>query len=81
MGVARFPVSFELLREVLHLPSETEILFAETSTWNTAVLTVRHEDLPDWPRTVENLPLMVMPTFRRQETEPFVVFVDWGVPK
>ena len=77
MGVASFPCTFELLREVLRLPHDTEILAITQTAFSEAEIIVRHPALED-PRPEVGVPPLVNPTFRTQDP---VVFVDWGQTK
>jgi hypothetical protein len=81
MGYARIRVSFDLLRDALHLPRLAEIkLVAMPSDpcdpyrLEEAEILVAHPDLSD-VLAPDELPPLITPTFRRQEP---VVFVDWG---
>lgn len=77
MGCARLLVSFELLRECLHLPLGTVIHFATTETNDFAELTVSHPALREvLAQEREKLPL-VSPRFHRNERGD-VAFIDWG---
>jgi hypothetical protein len=81
VGYARILVSFELLRELLHLPLRTEIksigLPAEpSSSWEVAELTIAH---PDLKNILEGeRPPLITPVFRK--TEASVDLIDWGQP-
>lgn len=74
MGYARILVSAELLREALHLPRDTNILFAKMEAGFNVELTVSHPDLVGGPSPGE-LPPMATPTFRKQEP---IVFEGWN---
>lgn len=75
MKMARFLVTPELLRELLHLPRGTEIVGAEMDHHDIAV-TIEHPDLRDVELVEgERLPL-IRPTFRREAD--VVLLVDWG---
>ena len=77
MGYARMRVSFEVLRELLHLPLGTDIRgigLPDDSSWDEAELTIAHSDLK--PVLVGELPPLITPTFRR--TEASVDLIDWG---
>lgn len=79
MGYARILVSAELLRQALHLPTDTRICMAamprEYSSWEQVELTVAHPDLKDVPLREGEFPPIVSPTFQHQQP---VVFVEWG---
>lgn len=75
MGYARILVTTELLREVLHLPPDTNILFAKDDGQFNVELTVSHPDLVGGPGPEGELPPLVTPTFRKQEP---IVFEGWG---
>lgn len=75
MGAARVMVSFELLREVLHLPATTEIWFVGTADRDIAEITVADPGLQDVTLREGEKPPVVTPTFRRNVP---VEFVEWG---
>jgi hypothetical protein len=75
LGSARFSVSYELLVDMLNLPSDTEIEAIYPGRVKTTFdVYVHHPDLPKvlpgdkWP---ESCPVM-------KSQEP-IIFVDWGV--
>jgi len=72
-------VSWELLRQVLYLPAETECISVMVSAYSGDVALViefliKHPDLPNAEnnQTIKNC----VPTFRAQEP---VIFIDWGI--
>ncbi len=69
-------VSFDLLREALHLPLLTDIRFVGTSDFGIAEIVIEHPDLPDVAIVEGQRPPIATPTFRKQEP---IVFVDWGL--
>ena len=77
MGYARFRITFELLRDVLHLPAQTEIKLVAMPTskyWHDECeITVEHPDIKTHPEG--EVPPLVSPLFHKQDP---VVFIDWG---
>jgi hypothetical protein len=74
--IARFLITPEFLREVLHLPAGTDIVGASCHYPLHVELVVTHPDLPDVTLAQGESPPLVAPTFIRQDHE--VMFVGWG---
>ena len=73
--LAILKVSWELLRQLLNLPEETDMIgMGDSSAWHIASFVIEHPDLP----AVKEGQLVptVDPQFRRQ---PEVVFEGWGL--
>ena len=78
MKVARILVSFDFLREALHLPPCTEIKAVRSyDSPDLAEITLTHPDLRDVDVAPGEGPPIVSPTFRRNVP---VEFLDWGQP-
>lgn len=68
-------MTYDLLREALHLPCDTEIRHVGPGAYDTAEITVIHSDLNDVTLAEGELPPVVCPTFRRNVP---VEFIEWG---
>jgi hypothetical protein len=73
--IARFQMSPEFLRELLHLPRGTAIVRAGMDRDNIE-LTIAHPDLRNVSLADEEQPPLIQPTFRREAD--VVLLVDWG---
>lgn len=78
MGVARFYVSGEMLRQILCLPADTQILAAadspESNGRGDVELTVSHPDLPDADGPT---PPLIEPHYGK-EYQAVAVFKGWN---
>lgn len=74
MKIARFLITPVFMRELFHLPVTAEIVWAG---WRDGCieLTVEHADLKDVVLSPDELPPVVQPKFRKQES---LVMVEWG---
>lgn len=81
MGYARMRVSFEVLRELLHLPAGTDIrgigIPDDLVSCNDVELTIAHPDLKEI--AAGELPPLITPMYRKTAaTKASVELVDWG---
>jgi hypothetical protein len=78
--IARVLVTPELLRELLHLPLGTRIVWAamdHTYGGHAAIeLTIEHPDLRDVELVEDEQPPLIRPVYRREDD--VVLLVDWG---
>jgi len=76
MKSARLLVTYDLLREVLHLPVDARIEAARHDSDNDAAeFVVTHVDLKDVDAEGRDALPLVSPTF---QSNPPVVFLGWG---
>jgi hypothetical protein len=79
MKIARFLVTPEFLRQILHLPIGTEVTWAgmdHSSYWPCIELTIEHPDLRDVELVADEHPPLIEPQFHREGD--VVLMTDWG---
>ena len=78
MGKAIIDISTHMLRELLFLPPDTEVLYTMLSEYPETIRLV--VESPDIPETVpgEMIP-KITPGFRREQVPSTVTLVDWGL--
>lgn len=75
MKIARFLVTKEFLRELLHLPLDAEIVTASGGPGHCIEFVVRDEGLQDVDVTVTTAAPLVEPTWKKNQP---VEFVGWN---
>ena len=73
MARGYFSLSYDLLRDVLHLPDDAEIVGVESSGRTTFFLWVEHSDIPE-PK--DNVPHKLLPIFKRVDNST-VTMIEW----
>ena len=84
MRAAQIVIETTVLRDALHLPENSEIIFARMAdgSFTQVVITVIHPDLPEIPQGTYQ-PVMASPLFTADHDNltPAVKLADWGVKK
>lgn len=80
MKIARFLVTPEFLRQILHLPIGTEVTWAGMEQGHAyppcIELTIEHPDLRDVELVEGERPPLIEPKYRREDDA--VLMIDWG---
>ena len=73
MALSYFTLSYDLLRDALHLPDDAEITAVEYVGRTTCAVWVKHVDIPE---AKDNVPAKLLPVFKREGNE--VKMIEWA---